>query len=99
MDDSRLCSDCGANLAGPFQPKIALTLAPSSGEAEKKIAVTARAWICPDCGLVHWYAQDEDLSQLPLAGTDEEQAAAPKPGTSYERRVQMRRMLRRVRRM
>jgi hypothetical protein len=98
MDDSRPCNACGTSLAGPFQPKIVLTQEPLAEEPQgEKVHVAAHAWICPGCGLVHWYAQDEDLNKLPMPESAEE--AGPKPGTSYERRAQMLRMLRRVRRM
>jgi hypothetical protein len=98
MEESRPCSACGAYLLGPFQPKIALTQMPSAEEPEgEKVTVAARAWICPGCGLVHWYAEDEDLAKLPMVDLADE--TSPKPGTSYERRSQMLRMLRRVRRM
>jgi hypothetical protein len=98
MEESRPCSACGACLAGPFQPRIALTQVPSLEEAEgERVTVAARAWICPACGLVHWYTEDQDLNKVPIAEVAEE--TSPKPGTSYERRSQMLRMLRRVRRM
>ena len=54
--------------------------------------------VCPGCGLAHWYAQEQDPEELEgVAGTEED--LAPKPGSSYERRMQVLRMLRRVRRM
>jgi hypothetical protein len=99
MSEPRRCTACGVALAGPFEPQIALTHSPLSGETgQENVTVAARAWICPGCGLVHWYADDVDLGQIPVTELAEEEAA-PKPGTSYERRAQMLRMLRRVRRM
>ena len=99
MEEERRCIACGAAVLGPFQPKISLTKpASAEGSDQEKPSVTARSWICPGCGLVHWYAEDEDLDRL-LEMALAEQEFAAKPGTSYERRSQMRRMLRRVRRM
>jgi hypothetical protein len=98
MDESRTCSACGAHLTGPFQPRITLTQVPPGQEIEaEKVTVAARAWICVTCGLVHWYAQDQDLGQISVAEPVAE--TTPNLGTSYERRSQMMRMLRRVRRM
>lgn len=101
MDEERLCTACRASLAGPFGPRI--TLAHAAGEGkDKELRISAQAWICPGCGLVHWYAADEDLDRLLDALPGEETAGEPgafKPGSSYERRSQMLRMLRRVRRM
>jgi hypothetical protein len=98
MDESRLCNGCGSYLTGPFQPGISLSQAPSVEETEgEKVVIAARAWICPGCGLVHWYAKKEDLNKLSVVEVAEE--TGPKPGSSYERRNQMLRMLRRVRRM
>jgi len=101
MDEERLCTTCRANLAGPFQPRI--TLSHPAGEGgDKELKVSARAWICPGCGLVHWYAGDDDLDKLLEAVSEDEmviETGAINPGSSYERRSQMRRMLRRVRRM
>jgi hypothetical protein len=114
MEEERLCIACGAALAGPFQPEITLseavagkvtgTLSAEETEAGKVTGtlevqkVSAHAWICPGCGLVHWYVADEDLDLL-LAVALSEETLAPTPGTSYERRTQMVQMLRRVRRM
>ena len=99
MEEERRCIACDAQVLGPFKPKISLTKAASAeGADQEKPSVTARSWICPGCGLVHWYAADEDLDRL-LEMALAEQEFAAKPGTSYERRSQMLRMLRRVRRM
>jgi uncharacterized protein with PIN domain len=99
MEEERRCIACGAEVIGPFQPKISVTKAVSAeGSDQEELAVAVRSWICPGCGLVQWYAEDEDLDKLlemALAG----QEFAAKPGSSYERRSQMLRMLRRVRRM
>jgi hypothetical protein len=98
MDEPRPCSACDAYLAGPFQPRITLTQVPSPQETEgEKVTVAARAWICPACGLVHWYADDQDLGKV--LGVEPVAETSPNLGTSYERRSQMMRMLRRVRRM
>jgi hypothetical protein len=98
MEEERLCVACGAELTGPFQPKITLSGVLSAEEAEETLKVSARAWICPGCGLVHWYAEDKYLDLL-LAATASDETLAPRPDTSYERRTQMLHMLRRVRRM
>ena len=99
MDEERRCIACGAGVIGPFQPKISLTKAVSvEGSEPEKLSVTASSWICPGCGLVQWVAEDEDLEML-LEMALAEQEFAAKPGSSYERRSQMLRMLRRVRRM
>jgi hypothetical protein len=97
MDTERQCTACGAALAGPFLPRIGLNLPPAEG-SEEKLAVAARSWICIGCGLVHWYAEEEDLDKLMDAALGDD-ALDARPGTSYERRTQMLRMLRRVRRM
>jgi hypothetical protein len=100
MDESRLCIDCRADLVGPFRPRITLTRPPAAQEADQApLTVGAQAWICPACGLLHWYAEDEALDQL-LRLVDEGAAEeASTPGSNYERRAQMLRLLRRVRRM
>jgi Zn-finger nucleic acid-binding protein len=99
MDETRICDSCGADLAGPFRPGIDLTHTPQAGgEEDGEVTVAARAWICPGCGLVHWYVDDGDLGQIPVTESAQEKAA-PRAGESYERRAQMLRMLRRVRRM
>lgn len=99
MEQDRLCIACGARLTGPFHPEVSLTQEPPVEESEQKVLeVTARSWVCPGCGLVHRYVKDRDLdSLLDLAVTEE--SADVSPGKSYERRIQMLRMLRRVRRM
>jgi hypothetical protein len=100
MDEPRLCIDCRADLVGPFRPRITLTRSPAAQEADQEpLTVGAQAWICPACGLLHWYAEDEALARLANLvekGGGEEAAT---PASSYERRAQMLRMLRRVRRM
>jgi hypothetical protein len=65
-------------------------------EPEQEVTLVARAWVCPGCGLVHWYAQDLEILEG-VTGTADD--LAPKPGSSYERRMQVLRMLRRMRRM
>jgi hypothetical protein len=98
MDESRLCNGCGSYLMGPFQPGISLSQAALLEVMEgERVVVAAHPWICPGCGLVHWYAGEQDLNKLSVAKSVDE--AGPKPGSSYERRNQMLRMLRRVRRM
>ncbi len=96
-DEPRTCIACGAGLGGPFRPRITLTHAAAEG-GQKEVTVTARAWICPGCGLVHWYADDESLDRVLDLVTGDEPLAA-RPDISYERRTQMLQMLRRVRRM
>ena len=94
MGEKWHCSTCDTTLVGPFEPELSLT----KQEQEQEVTVLARAWICPGCGLAHWYAQGPDLEQLEnIASVAEE--LTPKPGASYERRMQVLRMLRRVRRM
>jgi hypothetical protein len=99
MEDARHCDACGAYLAGPFDPGIVLTYEPSPEEdlGADDVTVTVRGWICPACGLVHWYAADQELGKLEMIAPEQE--AGEKPDTNYERRTQMMRMLRRVRRM
>ena len=99
MEEQQQCSSCGANLAGPFEPKMTLIQAPSSEESEEEaLELLAGSWVCVGCGLVHWYAEAEDLQQLRGAAAYED-LTPPRPATSYERRAQVLRMLRRVRRM
>jgi hypothetical protein len=99
MEESRLCIACGYELQGPFEPQINLTQAPSAEDAEgTPLTVVARAWICPGCGLAHWYADDESLAEISAVVSSDE-ALSAQPDASYERRMQMLRMLRRVRRM
>ena len=98
MEEERQCTACGTALAGPFEPALGLTKTVPEQEPEQEVTVMARAWICPGCGLAHWYGQEQDPEELDgVAGTEED--LAPKPGSSYERRMQVLRMLRRVRRM
>ena len=97
-EEERQCSACGTALVGPFEPELGLTAIVSEQQPEQEFTVMARAWICPGCGLAHWFVQDPELEELAsVAGAAED--LAPKPGTSYERRMQVLRMLRRVRRM
>jgi hypothetical protein len=99
MEESRLCIACGCKLQGPFEPQITTTQAPSAEDPDgMPLTVVAQAWICPGCGLVHWYADDESLAEL-LAVASSDEALSAQPDASYERRMQMLRMLRRVRRM
>jgi len=93
MNQGRRCLACGVNLAGPFLPRM--DLVPPAGEPDDEAQVVAYAWACPECGLVHWYAAEPE---------PDEQEDAPgevvgRPGPSYERRSEIARMLRRVRRM
>jgi hypothetical protein len=98
VEEERQCTACGTFLAGPFEPRLDLTKTVPEQELEQKVTVMVRAWVCPGCGLAHWYAPGPDLEDLgSSAGTEED--LAPKPGASYERRMQVLRMLRRVRRM
>jgi hypothetical protein len=98
MEEKRQCSACDKAMVGPFEPELSLIMpAPEEGPGQDATAVI-RAWICPGCGLAQWYAQEQDLEQLAdIAQAIEE--LEPKPGASYERRMQVLRMLRRVRRM
>jgi hypothetical protein len=99
MEETRMCTACETELVGPFRPKIALTKELPAGESDHEtLTVEAFSWICPGCGLVHWYADEQNLDQV-LAVASSDEAPAASPGTSYERRMQMLRMLRRVRRM
>ena len=98
MEENRQCSGCGTALVGPFEPELRLTRTTAEGEPGQEVTVLAHAWICPGCGLAHWYTQGQDLEQLESI-TRVAEESAPKPGTSYERRMQVLRMLRRVRRM
>ncbi len=97
MDEERWCIACRADLAGPFQPHISLVQ--TAGEEKgDELTISTQAWVCPGCGLVHWYAGDDDMAQLPELVVEDEEMI-PSPASSYERRSQMLRMLRRVRRM
>ena len=98
---SRVCLTCGVSLMGAFGPRITLTMvvpAASENQQDGELKVAARSWICPGCGLVHWYAEDEHLGPLLNAATNAELLTG-EPGQSYERRAHMLRMLRRVRRL
>ena len=98
MEEERLCTACGAELAGPFQPRITLTHAAPGQEPGQEVKIAAHSWICPGCSLVHWYAAEEDMEKL-LELVPASDIEMPRPGLSYERRTQVLRMLRRVRRM
>ena len=94
----RQCSACDTALVGPFEPELSLIMPALQDEPEQDITAVIRAWLCPSCGLAHWYVPGPELEQLAsVAGPEEE--VELKPGTSYERRMQVLRMLRRVRRM
>jgi hypothetical protein len=98
MEDARTCASCGAAMYGPFEPALDLSTTMHDQEPEQELTVTVCAWVCPRCGLALWYAQERDLDRLEtLAGSEED--LAPKPAASYERRMQVLHMLRRVRRM
>lgn len=97
MDGERWCVACRADLAGPFEPHLTLSQGVEE-EGSEELTISAQAWICPGCGLVHWYAGDDDLARLPELLVEGE-AMTVSPAPSYERRSQMVRMLRRVRRM
>lgn len=100
MDEPRLCIDCRADLVGPFRPRITLTRAPADPEGDQEpLTVAAQAWICPACGLLHWVAEDEALDRLLALSAEGAEDEVATPDASYERRAQMLRMLRRVRRM
>ena len=95
-EESRTCIACQARLVGPYGPSAILTQTLTE-TAQGAISVTAEAWICPTCGLVHWYTGEE--ARPSLADTLAEQAPAQRPELGYRRRAQMGHMLRRVRRM
>jgi hypothetical protein len=99
MEEQRQCSACNTILAGPFEPKMTLSQAPPNEESDEDgLELQATSWVCVSCGLVHWFAEGDGLKQLQdSAVLDEPQA--PQPASSYERRAQVLRMLRRVRRM
>ena len=98
MEETRQCSACDRAMVGPFEPELSLIMPALEDEPEHDLTAVIRAWLCPSCGLAQWYAQEQDLEQLAsIAEAIEE--LEPKPGTSYERRMQVLRMLRRVRRM
>lgn len=98
---SRMCVTCGVNLMGAFGPRITLTMdlpAESEDQEGDELKVAVRSWICPGCGLVHWYAEEDHLGPLLNAAANAELLTG-EPGQSYERRAHMLRMLRRVRRL
>jgi uncharacterized protein with PIN domain len=100
IGEERVCLYCETNLAGPFQPKISLTgtIPPEEpGGEPQDLKIAAHSWLCPGCGLVYWYAEGPELDVL-LERVMED-SDIPKPGTSYEQRAQVLRMLRRVKRM
>ncbi len=88
----RACIACQVGLVGPYGPSTRLTEAPQGA-----MTVTAEAWICPACGLVHWYA--DETAQPSTAEALPEEVPVQKPESGYRRRAQMGHMLRRVRRM
>jgi len=96
MAEGRLCLACGADLAGPFLPQIDMALS-SPAEGAGQAQVVAHSWVCPQCGLVHWYADEQEPEAEETADTAE--AVVPRPGSSYERRSEIVRMLQRVKRM
>ena len=94
MAEGRLCLACGADLAGPFLPRLDLARpAPGEGAGAE---VAAHSWVCPECGLVHWYA---DAHEPEADAVQEAEERVPRAGSSYERRSEIVRMLRRVKRM
>jgi hypothetical protein len=100
MAEGRLCLACGSDLAGPFLPQIDLAQpspAEEAGGGAGQVQITAHSWVCLECGLVHWYAEEQEPEAEETADTPA--AVAPRPGSSYERRSEILRMLRRVKRM
>jgi hypothetical protein len=86
---------------GAFGPRITLTMVmpvESEDQGAEELKVAARSWICPGCGLVHWYAEEDHLGPL-LNAAAKAELLTGEPGQSYERRAHMLRMLRRVRRL
>ena len=99
MGDSRRCTACGAGLVGPCEPAVPVSYVPPVGDEEQKpLKMTVRSWICPGCGVVHWYAGDQDLVKLQQVESDEGLEGI-ELGSGYERRAQVQRMLRKVRRI
>jgi hypothetical protein len=99
--DSRRCITCGLNLVGPFAPVVTLTTflpAEAEGQDGRELTVPAQAWICPGCGLVLWYTEEEHLGPL-LDMAAGGARLTGEPGQSYQNRAHMLRMLRRVRRL
>jgi len=98
MEGARNCASCGSALHGPFEPELSLSATAPDQEPEQDVVIAVRAWVCPRCGLAHWYAQERDMDTLETLAESEEDLP-PKPAASYERRMQVLHMLRRVRRM
>lgn len=95
-ESSRACIACQVGLVGPYGPSTRLTEAlPEASQGA--MTVTVEAWICPACGLVHWYA--DETAQPSAAEALPEEVPVQKPESGYRRRAQMGHMLRRVRRM
>jgi hypothetical protein len=84
-----------AEAPGPDAPELA---ASETDAGRERMQVSAYSWICPGCGLVQWYVQEQTLEEL-LEMTVDGLGATAQPDTSYERRSRMLRMLRRVQRM
>lgn len=98
MGDSRLCTACGATLVGPCEPAVPVSYVPPAQEENGAVKLTVRCWICPGCGLAHWYAGEQDLARLQQV-EEVEGLEGIQSGSGYERRAQMQRMLRKVRRI
>ncbi len=100
MDEPRTCPLCGITLVGPFQPAVPLKRMPEGAQETGRPAqhVSAQGWVCPGCGLLSWYVAADKLDVL-RADLPEDQYLVARPGLPYERRTQMLRLLRRVRRM
>ena len=78
---------------------VTLTRAHSNeGADEEALELLTGSWVCVGCGLVHRFAEGEGLKQLQGAVPGKD-LKPPQPASSYERRAQVLRMLRRVRRM
>lgn len=95
-ESSRACIACQAGLVGPYGPSTRLTEALSEAP-QGAMTVTAEAWICPVCGLVHWYA--DETAHPSTAEASPAEVPVQKPESGYRRRAQMGHVLRRVRRM
>lgn len=95
-EESRLCIACQVRLVGPYGPSTILTHSLSEAP-QGAMTVTAEAWICPACGLVHWYT-DEAICPSPTHASAE-QIPAQRLESGHRRRAQMGHMLRRVRRI
>ena len=99
MEERRQCTACNSMLVGPFEPVMTLSQAPPNEESDEDgLELGAESWVCVGCGLVHWFVEGEGLKQLRGSAVTDE-VRAPQPDSSYERRTQVLRMLRRVRRM